>query len=32
MRIPVKFFREQYNAPFEEHFKSILYEAMLFIQ
>lgn len=32
MRILIKFFTEQYNAPFKEHFKSILYGATLFIQ
>lgn len=32
MRILNKFFREQYNSPLKEHFKSILYGATLFIQ
>lgn len=32
MRILLKFFREQYNIPFKEHLKSILYGATLFIQ
>lgn len=32
MRILIKFFREQYNTPLKEHFKSILYGITLFIQ
>lgn len=31
MRILTKFFREQYNTPFKEHFKLVFYGETLFI-